>query len=78
MPHPMTMSQNSIGSDRSSDVASVPVSAIPRPMRPVFVVVPHEFVQHRPKVLLVEDNEVVKALAAVGCRSSAPGWEIPC
>ena len=35
-----------------------------RPMRTLAVVIPYEFCQHGPKMLLVKDNYVVKALAA--------------
>jgi hypothetical protein len=35
-----------------------------RPIRPLLVVVLHELGQHGPKMLLVHDDDVVKALAA--------------
>ena len=35
-------------------------------MRPFTVVVPHEFCQHRPKMLLVQDDDMVKTLSAQG------------
>jgi hypothetical protein len=33
-------------------------------MRPFLVVIPHELGQHAPKMLLVKDDDVVKALSA--------------
>jgi hypothetical protein len=35
-----------------------------RAMRPVLVVVGHEFAKHRQQVVLIQDNQVVEALAA--------------